>query len=156
MGHQPNSTCININIILIPQWDLICALNGCRTERWRTSPAESLALRYRTSNRSNLKDSPHGALVMPFISRSMATRSEALASFVSAPTYVVTLLHGCADLTRWSSTRPAPSSSGRRIFGTITFACLAHFSVAPTSCISPSSGWPTRITRISSLISLGI
>lgn len=37
--------------------------------------AESFTLRYRTSERSNSNASLHGALVMPVISRSMATKS---------------------------------------------------------------------------------
>lgn len=48
-----------------------------QTPNWTTAnfSAESLTLRYRTSKRSNSKDSRQGALVMPVISRSIATKS---------------------------------------------------------------------------------
>ena len=47
----------------------------------------------------------------------MTTKSAAPTSFMSTPACMVALLHGHADLTCWSSTRPATSSSGRHVFG---------------------------------------
>lgn len=48
-----------------------------QTPNWTMAnfSAESLTLRYRMSNRSNSNDSLHGALVIPVISRSIATKS---------------------------------------------------------------------------------